>query len=171
MVRCMDGRPPWEWKGSCKWSRKYLQYRGDNISFFFFYSSISLWSQPQTLLTNGKLLRVVGTVTNWPKHQIKECSFSLNSKWLLTYRNAVLVLPELPVCLSLLVFIFRSLKFACFFSEMSHRHTQTYMQLIKRFCHTGVGQTKQVFKPDLLYGYSSNLLLSLVFLRCLLRSW
>lgn len=36
MVRCMDGRLPKEWKGSCKWSRKYLQYRGDNISFFFF---------------------------------------------------------------------------------------------------------------------------------------
>ena len=57
-----------------------------------------------------------------------------------------------------------------FFSEMSYRHTQTYVQLIKKlFYHTGVGQTKQVFKPDLLYGHSSSLLLSLVFLRCLSR--
>lgn len=37
LSRCMDGRLPKEWKGSCKWSRKYLQYRGDNTSFFFFF--------------------------------------------------------------------------------------------------------------------------------------
>lgn len=140
----MDGRLPKEWKGSCKWYRKYLQYRGDNMSFFFSYSSVSMWSQPQTLLTNDNLLRVVGTVTNRPKHQIKECSFSLSSEWLLTYRNANLVLSELPVFLFFfLVLIFRSLKFACFFSEMSHRHKQTYVQLItKLVCHTDVGQTK-----------------------------
>lgn len=112
--------------------------------FFFCYSSVSMWSQPQTLLTNDNLLRVVGTVTNRPKHQIKECSFSLSSEWLLTYRNANLVLSELPVFLFFfLVLIFRSLKFACFFSEMSHRHKQTYVQLItKLVCHTDVGQTK-----------------------------
>lgn len=67
--------------------------------FFFSYSSVSMWSQSQTLLTNDNLLRVVGTVTNRPKHQIKECSFSLSSEWLLTYRNANLVLSELPVFL------------------------------------------------------------------------
>ena len=63
LSRCMDGRLPKEWKGGslrngrAPASDLESTYSTEEIIclFFFSYSSVSMWSQPQTLLTNGKL--------------------------------------------------------------------------------------------------------------------
>ena len=63
LSRCMDGRLPKEWKGGslrngrAPASDLESTYSTEEIIclFFFSYSSVSMWSQPQTPLTNGKL--------------------------------------------------------------------------------------------------------------------
>lgn len=98
-----------------------------------------------------------GDLTNSADWPIKACSFhsAPSDCW---RENEGLVLPEFSELAVFVLFWFLGAAWNkdFFFFSMKSPHLST---LKKQLCHTDVGQTKQVFEPDLSCDYSLGLLL------------